>query len=102
MGVPFRNYNSKQATILLYGLHNTELFSKIDIYGNRSIYYYDNNYSNHSNHSNHLYNSNHSNLLLWYENPNGDIFVENYGLGSLTYTGLKYINHKMIQYNFFH
>lgn len=86
MGNPFRNCNSREAIILKHGLYNTELYSKITFDGNHIIYYYNMDYN--------------IPTIFWYENPDGNIFIDNYGIGTLTNSGLNYINYKLSQYKF--
>jgi hypothetical protein len=86
MGNPFINYNNHEAIVLLRGLYNTELFSKITVDGNRIIYYYNIDYN--------------VPTVFWYENQDGTVFIDGYGIGTLTSSGLNYVNYKLSQYKF--
>jgi hypothetical protein len=33
--------------------------------------------------------------IFWYENPEGNLFIEDYGIGTLTKLGSKYIDSKL-------
>lgn len=81
MGNPFIR---PEATILKRGL-SIDLYSTLTIDGVNVIYYY--NFSN-------------APTIFWYENPKGNLFIEDYGLGSLTNAGSNYVKNILSQYKF--
>lgn len=82
MGNPFIRI---EAIILKRGL-NTELYSTLTMDGINIIYYY-----------NIIFNAP---TIFWYENPQGNLFIENYGIGTLTNPGSIYVNNQLSQYKF--
>lgn len=85
MGNLYRNYDTPEAKILLTGLQNTELFSRIDRFNNHIIYYYNMDFN--------------TPVVFWYQSPDGYIFIDGHGGGILTSSGLNYVNYRLNQYH---
>ncbi len=83
MGNPFITL---EARILKYGLNN-DLYSTLTRDGINIIYYYNVNFQ--------------APTIIWYENPEGNMFIDDYGLGTLTKLGSNYIDNKLSRYAFF-
>jgi len=77
MGNPFIRIEA----IILKRELNTTLYSTLTMDGINIIYYL-----------NIMFNTP---TIFWYENPEGNLFIEDYGIGTLTKFGSKYIDSKL-------